>query len=352
MTQLMTPPTAELADRLAAYREARDRGVRWLLRHMNRDGSIGDPATGFSYYRAPWTFTVVGETEAALAICGWIRRNLVTPDGRIDGPYRVFDEWSTYRDATLVVGAQLALQHDLSFGLWPGLLALRDPRSGPLRQRPTARRRMEPVAGRDRRRARLRIRRACRGRHPDGHARSARSSIGSGMPSRRCPTASITPGRGSGRRSSRSAIPSSTRRSCCSTGPLDASAVLVLGRDRRRVPVPALPRRATAGVPRPRPPLHGLHDRLERRAVQLAGGVQGLVGRVTALAADRRRALRGIRPSHGRVVRGRPGARRPVASAGRGDARRRDRDHARVRHASRHADRRRCHRAARSTPAP
>src|SRR5439155_17839539 len=90
----------------------------------------GDPSTGFSYYRAPWTFTVVGETEAAAGICGWIRRNLVTPDGRIDGPYRVFDEWSTYRDATLIVGAQLALQHDLSFGLWPGLLRLRDPKSG------------------------------------------------------------------------------------------------------------------------------------------------------------------------------------------------------------------------------
>jgi hypothetical protein len=130
MTQLVSPPAAELRDRIAAYREARDRGVRWLLRQMRPDGSIGDPSTGFSYYRAPWTFTVVGETEAALAISGWIRRNLVTADGEIDGPYRVFDEWSTYRDATLVVGAQLALQHDLAFGLWPGLLRRRNPDSG------------------------------------------------------------------------------------------------------------------------------------------------------------------------------------------------------------------------------
>lgn len=121
---------AEKADRLAAYAEARRRGVGWLVRQLNTDGSIGDPTTGFSYYRAPWTFTVVGETEAAAAVCSWIRRHLVTPDGRIDGPYRVFDEWSTYRDATLVVGAQLAGQYDLSLGLWPGLLALRDPASG------------------------------------------------------------------------------------------------------------------------------------------------------------------------------------------------------------------------------
>jgi hypothetical protein len=121
---------AEKAERLAAYREARRRGVDWLLGQMNPDGSIGDPSAGFSYYRAPWTFTVVGETEAAAAICGFIRRHLVTPDGRIDGRYRVFDEWATYRDATLVAGAHLAMQYDLSLGLWPGLLALRDPVSG------------------------------------------------------------------------------------------------------------------------------------------------------------------------------------------------------------------------------
>lgn len=121
---------AEKLERREAYRQARRKGVDWLLRQLNRDGSIGDPSSGFSYYRAPWTFTVVGETEAATAVSAWIRRHLVTPDGRIDGPYRVFDEWVTYRDATLVVGAHLAMQYDLSHGLWPALLALRDPQSG------------------------------------------------------------------------------------------------------------------------------------------------------------------------------------------------------------------------------
>lgn len=117
-------------ERLAAYRDARRRGVNWVLGHLNRDGSLGDPTTGFSYYRAPWTFTATGETEAAAAVCEWIRRNLVTPDGRIDGPLRVFDEWATYRDATLVVGAHMAGQYDLSHGLWPGIMAVRDPGSG------------------------------------------------------------------------------------------------------------------------------------------------------------------------------------------------------------------------------
>jgi hypothetical protein len=124
------PPIPDREERLAAYREARRRGVDWVLRHRNRDGSLGDPSTGFSAYRAPWALQVVGETEAALAYCGWVRRNLVTPDGRIDGPYRVFDDWCTYRDATLIVGAQLCSQYDLSFGLWPALFRVRDPRSG------------------------------------------------------------------------------------------------------------------------------------------------------------------------------------------------------------------------------
>jgi hypothetical protein len=134
MTQVATSPDADpIADRderLASYRAARRRGTEWLLRQVNRDGSLGDPSTGLSAYRAPWAFQVVGETEAAVASCAWIRRNLVTSDGRIDGPFRVFDEWSTYRDATLIVGAQLASQYDLSFGLWPALFRVRDPRSG------------------------------------------------------------------------------------------------------------------------------------------------------------------------------------------------------------------------------
>jgi hypothetical protein len=129
MTAPALPRPAQI-ERINEYREARRKGVAWLLQQLNPDGSIGDPSTGFSYYRAPWTFTVTGETEAATAISGWIRRNLVAADGTIDGPYRVFDEWATYRDATLVVGAQLASQYDLSLRLWQRIRELRDDASG------------------------------------------------------------------------------------------------------------------------------------------------------------------------------------------------------------------------------
>src|SRR5690606_37935946 len=111
-------------------RAARRKGTDWLLAQLNSDGSMGDPRDGFRIYRTPWTFTAVGEIEAAAATCAWIRANLVAPDSRVDGPFRVFDWWATYRDATRVVGAAMPQQHDLSLGLWPAIRAPRDRGSG------------------------------------------------------------------------------------------------------------------------------------------------------------------------------------------------------------------------------
>jgi hypothetical protein len=116
--------------RLEAYMAARRRGTDWLLGLMNPDGSIGDPAHGYKYYRAPWTFAATGEVEAGHAICGWIRRNLLTPDHRIDGPLRkLIDGWA-YRDSALIIGAQMLHQYDLGVALLPALLADQDPVSG------------------------------------------------------------------------------------------------------------------------------------------------------------------------------------------------------------------------------
>ena len=115
---------------IAVLHEARRKGTVWLLDHLNADGSLGDPAEGFHFYRAPWTFTVVGETGAAAGICDWIRREMLTGEGGIEGPYRVFDDAYAYRNATLIVGAHLARQYDLSHGLMPDLLSWHDPVSG------------------------------------------------------------------------------------------------------------------------------------------------------------------------------------------------------------------------------
>jgi hypothetical protein len=118
------------AEKLAEYRAARDRGAAWLLRQLGPDGALGDPREGFHFYRAPWTFSLVGETEAASAVCGWIRAHMLTADGRIEGPYRVFDDAYAYRNSALIVGAQFAGQYDLSHGLMADLLAWQDEASG------------------------------------------------------------------------------------------------------------------------------------------------------------------------------------------------------------------------------
>lgn len=123
------PPATRRA-RIGAFKAARRRATDWLLAQQNPDGSLGDPADGFFFYRAPWTFALVGETRAASAVCGWFRRNLLTPDGRLDGPFRVVNDAWAYRDSALIVGAQMLGQYDLSYGLMPELLRWQDPASG------------------------------------------------------------------------------------------------------------------------------------------------------------------------------------------------------------------------------
>ncbi|MCY4110975.1 MAG: hypothetical protein OXF96_03415, partial [Chloroflexi bacterium] len=128
----MTISTAQmdLSQRLKLYQATKRRGVDWLLGHMHPDGSIGDPAHGFRFYRVPWTFTVAGETAAATALCGWIRGHMFTPQGDFDGGRRVLTDAYAYRNATLVYGAHMARQFDLSSRGLDFMLTMQDPQSG------------------------------------------------------------------------------------------------------------------------------------------------------------------------------------------------------------------------------
>jgi hypothetical protein len=121
---------SDARENLAEYRAARDRAIRWLLSHLNSDGSLGDPAEGWFYYRAPWTFVISGETEAANAVLGWMRRHMITPDGKIEGRQRIVRDAYAYRNSAFIIGAHLATSYDLSHGLMPDLLSWQDPASG------------------------------------------------------------------------------------------------------------------------------------------------------------------------------------------------------------------------------
>src|SRR5690606_38567750 len=105
------------------------RATDWILAQQAPSGVVGDPAHGFKYYRAPWALALMGETEAALAACGWVRQHLLSA-GRLDSEARVLQDGWAYRDSCLVIGAHMLAQYDLSHGVVDDLCRWQDPVSG------------------------------------------------------------------------------------------------------------------------------------------------------------------------------------------------------------------------------
>jgi hypothetical protein len=127
----MAPPAPTSAvELLDACDDAVTRATDWLVRQLRPDGALGDPADGFVYHRGPWAFTLAGRHDEAHAVCGWVRRHLLTPDGTLGGPERRSTDGWAYRDSSLVIGAQMLQQYDLSIGIMPSLLRWQDPVSG------------------------------------------------------------------------------------------------------------------------------------------------------------------------------------------------------------------------------
>ena len=128
----MSRPDSPLQRRSAIQRleETKRRGAEWLLDRVRPDGSVGPSDEGFRFYRLPWTLTVSGQTQAAAAVCGWIREHMLTPDGDFDrGHRRLYDAYA-YRNATLVYGAHMARQFDLSSRGLEFILGMQDQASG------------------------------------------------------------------------------------------------------------------------------------------------------------------------------------------------------------------------------
>lgn len=114
---------------LAELDGATRRATDWILERQRPSGVIGDARYGFKYHRGPWALTLMGETEAALRLCGWIRDNLLR-EGHLDGDARGLTDGWAYRDSVLIVGAHMLGQYDLSHGLVDSLLRWQDPVSG------------------------------------------------------------------------------------------------------------------------------------------------------------------------------------------------------------------------------
>ena len=121
------------SDRRSAVKrltETKRRGAEWLLARVGPDGAVEPSDEGFRFYRLPWTLTVTGHTQAAVAVCGWIREHMLTPDGDFDRGYRKLYDAYAYRNATLVYGAHMARQFDLSSRGLAFILTMQDEASG------------------------------------------------------------------------------------------------------------------------------------------------------------------------------------------------------------------------------
>ena len=124
------------------FREARDRGGRYLLGQIHVDGSFGDPVLGVTeYYKAPAAFMVCGMTGAASRLLNWIRHHGFLASGDF-GPRPAAERDSyyyTYHNAWVIKAAHRLGAFDLAQRGMDFLLGFRDPESGGFYSHPTER---------------------------------------------------------------------------------------------------------------------------------------------------------------------------------------------------------------------
>ena len=298
--------TADDAERVGRYLAARRRGTDWLLARMRPDGALGDPAAGFEYYRAPWTFGLVGAVEAAHAVCGFVRRNLLTADGRLDGPLRVVRSDWAYRDATFILGAHQIGEYDLSYGLTDELLRWQDPASGAF-----ANDRLPDGSMSDDMNvpyacgpgfAALAVGRLDAARRVAGFLRmiwgAQTLDAAGGLPSRFYSFWS--------RSRQRPIVPSDPdfKADMVVAKRRRPDAALDGRRHRRGLSLPPVPCRSRPGVPRSGAAVPGVFHGGHRRPVQVPLGLQVELGQRPAVPGDRRGALPPLGDADGRLVRG------------------------------------------------
>ncbi len=101
------------------FKEARDKGARYLLSQMHADGSFGDLSLGVTdYYKVPAALHVAGYSNAAGRLLSWVRDIGMLPNGDF-GPRPTdadpaLDYGYTYYNTWVILGAHRLGQFDLS----------------------------------------------------------------------------------------------------------------------------------------------------------------------------------------------------------------------------------------------
>ncbi len=124
------------------YREARDRGGRYLLGQVRDDGGFGDPDQGVTeYYKVPAAFLVCGLSGAANTLLNWIRRHGFLANGDF-GPRPTSElnsYYYTYHNCWVIKAAHRLGAFDLAQRGMDFLLAFHDSASEAFYSHPTAR---------------------------------------------------------------------------------------------------------------------------------------------------------------------------------------------------------------------
>ena len=101
---------------MSRFREARDRGGRFLASLMRPDGGVPDCETGGgAYWGYPIALMVSGHSNEASRLLNWVRKNQFTPEGAIgasEAEYKLSQ--FSYHIGWLAEGAHRLGQFDLS----------------------------------------------------------------------------------------------------------------------------------------------------------------------------------------------------------------------------------------------
>jgi hypothetical protein len=112
-------------------RQARDRGVLWLMRRIGEDGTPAAADQGAGWGRVPWALALSGETAAAAAVLGWAERNALDADGGFrEGPARGNGVMLAYPLSHLAIGAWLTERYDMALAIMRKLASLQFPATG------------------------------------------------------------------------------------------------------------------------------------------------------------------------------------------------------------------------------
>lgn len=122
---------ADLADAITRARASRDRGVAWLLRHIDPTGKPVGAEKRNGWARVPWALAVSGETDTAAQVVAWAERTQLCGDGNFTaGPAYGSGRFLAYPLAHFAIGAWLTERYDTARSVMGALRRLQDPATG------------------------------------------------------------------------------------------------------------------------------------------------------------------------------------------------------------------------------